>query len=753
MGLLILSASSCSLTKGLSDDQLVYMGSEMNISDPDNEVDLADLELNISSAAPKGTRTGLGNIYTGIHNIYDTAGDSGFRNWVKNRLGEAPVIFDNTMIANTEARLTYYLNGKGYFAHSATCDSTREDRKVTLQCDVKLGNRYQVDSVIFPVDSTYAALKLDDKLKRAIIKNNTYYDRDKLEYERLRLSQLAGNMGFADFGNENIIYYVDTTKGDHKVDLYLEVLQPNDSTYHTRYTLDSIILYPNYTINDNSNKPLKKTEIKKGIYVYESDHYLDHKLLDRLIISETGKWYNRSSEQASINRLLDLGLFRFININNESTVNGKKGNIVQKYLITPERMQSISGEFEVNNRSGNYFGTGASVSYIHKNIFGHAERLKLSLSGQVEAQLGDGLSFINSSDVNVSGEIAFPRFIVPFIDIKESRNFIPRTIINTTFTYQRRIQFYTLESAVGKYGYRWRETSRKLHELYPININQVFTTDKTPEFQEILDDDVRLRKSFDNVLIAGLQYYYTYSNQSSRADRKYKYFRGELETSGNLLGLISSGNADDPAQIAGLSFAQYVKTTVDYRRYFPIGDADIATRIILGAGFTYGNSSELPYIKQYLIGGSNSLRAFRLRGIGPGGSGIDLSETDPIKAQFVDQTGDMKIEANVEYRFPLFSFLKGALFVDAGNIWLIANEDLPAGNFNFDEFYTQIGVGTGFGLRVDFDFFLIRMDIAFPLRSPDTTGEFRWVASDIDLLGSSWRSENLRYNLGIGYPF
>jgi len=746
--------ASCSLTKRLADDDLVYMGTDISITDEENKKSVTNFDLAINAIPEPGTRTGIGNIYTGIYNIYEKTGDEGFKNWVKNRVGEAPKLFENSKLKTTEAQLSYFLNGKGYFTHNVACDSTLDDRKVFVTCDVKLGERYKIDSVIFPIDSTYASLKLDDRLKRAIIKEGAWYDRDRLDYERSRLAKLAGDIGFANFGAENVFFYVDTTAGDHKIDLYTEILTPTDSTFHTRYVLDSILIYPNYTINNHNEGSLKKIPVRAGIAIMEREHYLDHGLIDRLVLSETGKYYNRTNERKSINRLLDLGLFRYINIDNEiKKGDGKIDSIIQHIYITPERIQSISGEVEVNNRSGNFLGTGASVSYKHKNIFGHAESLTLGLSGAVEAQFGDELSFINSSDVNVRAELAFPRFIVPFFDVKESINFVPRTLVNTNYTYQRRIQYYTLESAAAKYGYRWRESSRKLHEFYPININQVLVRDKTLEFQDLLDEDARLSSAFDDVLIAGLQYYFTYSNQANTADRKYKYFRGELETSGNLLGLVSGASSDDPSSIAGLNFAQFTKVTLDYRRYFPVGSSDIATRVILGSGFAYGNSKELPYIKQYIIGGSNSLRGFRLRGLGPGDNVTDPSLLDPFATQFVDQTGDIKLEMNVEYRFPVFNFIKGALFVDAGNIWLINSDTQPDGNFAFDTFYKQIGVSTGLGIRLDFNFFLIRMDLGVPMRSPAFGEGFKWRAREIDLLDRDWRSDNLRYNLGIGYPF
>ncbi len=750
---IVVLCSSCSLTKRLGDKDLVYMGTTINVSDEDNAKSVQSFDSEINAIPPKGTRTGIGNIYTGLYNIYESTGDKGFRHWVKHKLGEQPVIYEDNIVKTAEAKLSYYLNGKGFFSHSVSCDSVRKDREVNVNCAIRLNDRYTIDSIIFPVDSTYAALKLDDRLRRAIIKEGEYYDRARLDFERSRLSAMAGNIGFAEFGSDNIYYHVDTAKNNQTVDIYTQLLTPTDSTEHTRYTVDQINIYPNYTLDKKNTITLNRNEIRDGLIVHEYDHYLDHGLLDRLILEQPGKYYNRSLERKSVNRLLDLGLFRFINVNNEISGSGKEGHIVQNIFLTPERMQSISTELEVNNRSGNFFGIGAITSYSHKNVFRHAEKLKISASGQVEAQFGDELSFINSADANIISSLTFPRFIIPFISVKESLNYIPRTSVSLQYNFQRRIQYYTFQVATLKFGYKWKETARKTHEFYPLNINQIRVTNKTTEFQELLDGNPRLGRSFQNVLVAGLQYFFTYSDQSGTADRNYNYFRGELETSGNLLGVVTQADNEDPTSIIGTKIAQFSKVTLEYKHYFPAGDSDIATRIILGGGLAYGNSFEMPYLEQYLIGGSNSLRAFRLRGIGPGSFSTDPITQGAFERQFVDQTGDMKIEMNMEWRFPLFSYLKGALFTDIGNIWLVDNEDVPEGNFAFDRFYKELGIGTGLGFRLDFDFFLIRMDIAFPIRSPKFEEGFRWRIKEFDLLDSDWRSENLRYNLGIGYPF
>ncbi|MCB0648742.1 MAG: BamA/TamA family outer membrane protein [Saprospiraceae bacterium] len=751
--MLVLLFSGCSLTKGLKDEDMVYMGAKVKVIDKKNAASVQQF-YEINDALPnKYTKPGIANINVGLYNLFKETKETGIKHWVKYKLGNKPVVFENQMIGNTKAQLTYYLNGKGFFDHEVACDTSSSGRKINMTCTVELNERYRIDSVIFPVDSTYISLNLDDKLQRAILTEGSYYNRDRLDYERSRLTRLAGDIGYAEFSVDNVFYYVDTAKGNHKADIYLRILPPSSGGNHIRYTLDTIHIFPNYSLIDTFSNPLTEAPISGTIKIFESDHYLNHDLINHVLLENTGSYYNRTNEQKTVNRFQDLGLFRFINVKNLPNPNGGPGHMIQQILLSPEKIQNISAEAELNNRSGNFFGTGASVKYRHKNLFGHAEQFNVSLSGQLETQIGTGLSLVNSSDITGSTEIIFPRLIVPFFKIREGKTYIPKTDIKTNYTYQRRIQYYTLSSLVFKYGFLWRETATKYHELYPLVVNKLGVNDKTEEFQRLLDNDPRLQSSFENTLITGIQYNFTYSDQINLRDRNHFYLKNETETSGNLFNLVLRGDAENPKSIAGINYAQFFKNTVDVRKYIPFQRSDLAMRVLLGTAFSYGNSKELPYIKQYFIGGSNSVRAFRLRGLGPGSYVPEDNQSGGIGNQFVDQTGDLKIEMSAEYRFPIYRFFKGAVFADAGNVWLLRSTDKPEGVFGFSDFYKELGIGAGFGLRLDFNFFLLRLDLATPFRAPMRGSGFQWVIDDINPVDKSWRREYLRYNLGIGYPF
>ena len=303
------------------------------------------------------------------------------------------------------------------------------------------------------------------------------------------------------------------------------------------------------------------------------------------------------------------------------------------------------------------------------------------------------------------------------------------------------------------------ESARKSHQLYPVDVSLV-TVQQEPAFRDLLETNPLLRQSYEEQFIIGGNYSFFYSTLNLD-DRKYEkhnfYFNGNIDVSGNLLNLVQRNGTDNNnggvKEIFGTPYSQFTKVSGDFRYYYKIDKRNlIATRFFAGVGVPYGNAESLPYLKQFAAGGTNTIRAFRSRSIGPG-SFAQARDAGP-DSLLLDQTGDISLLANIEYRFDVLGALKGALFVDAGNIWLV-NEDVdrPGGEFSTSDFLSETAVGTGFGLRFDADFFVIRLDFAFPLRAPFLPKGDRWVISNIDPLSKSWRRDNLILNIAIGYPF
>ena len=312
---------------------------------------------------------------------------------------------------------------------------------------------------------------------------------------------------------------------------------------------------------------------------------------------------------------------------------------------------------------------------------------------------------------------------------------------------------YALNSFNTSFGYLWKENIRKEHQLNVIDVTYVSPNHVTPEYLEDIEEDAALGKVIEKQLIFGPTYSYTYTNTMQKRRKNTIYFNGELDLAGNLTGLVTGANIkkNDTIKIFGVPFSQYVKIRSDFRHYLKLGkESELASRLIVGAGFAYGNSNTLPTSKQFVVGGTNSIRAFRARTLGPGSYVIPPTTNNNYTP---DQSADLKLEFNTEYRAKLFSIVRGAVFLDAGNIWLLnADPDKPGAEISKD-FMKQIAVGAGAGLRFDLSFLILRTDLAIPLRNPSLPDGQRWVIDDINLGSSTWRKDNLILNIAIGYPF
>ncbi|HEX9015518.1 MAG TPA: BamA/TamA family outer membrane protein, partial [Chloroflexota bacterium] len=355
--------------------------------------------------------------------------------------------------------------------------------------------------------------------------------------------------------------------------------------------------------------------------------------------------------------------------------------------------------------------------------------------------------------------LELPKFITPWTIEDVSTRFVPKTRIELGARLLDRLQYFKMLSLDASFGYDWKETLTKEHVLDPISFTLVHLAKRTPLFSALLTANPFLRRSYEEQFILGSNYTFTYNDQLETDRKNHLYFKGGIDLSGNLLYAVQSllagrkGSPENPFKIFGTTYSQYARFDIDLRHYYHSVDQStaIATRLVGGVGFAYGNSSTMPYVKQFYIGGANSVRAFNARSLGPG----SYKTPDSLAANgFFDEAGDIKLEANVEYRFPLVSILEGALFLDAGNIWLARDDPTrPGATFSSRTFLDEVAVGTGFGIRLDLSFFVLRLDLAFPLRIPYLPEGERWVARKIAFGDPTWRKNNLVFNIAIGYPY
>lgn len=762
----LLFAYGCSNTKYLPEGEMLYLGGKVTVKDTvmkrkerkAMEKEMEDL------LRPRPNKQILGlrpKLY-----IYNLAGEPkkerGFRHWLRTKVGEPPVLFSQVDLDYNADILQNYSENKGYFKTRTSADSTSSNRRAKALYTVTPKQQYKIREVKFPGDST--ATEIDSTVasikRRSRLKKGQPYDLAVIKEERERIDQRLKNRGYYYFKPDYILVQVDSTIGNHQVDLIVKIKDETPERAKKVYTIDDIYVYPNYSLETAKDTLItsKDSIVKyKDFEIRDPENTFRPIIFDRTLFFHKGDKYSRRDHNLSLNRLVNLGTFKFVK--NEFRLSDSIPSALDVYYyLTPLPKKSIRFEIVGKTNSANYNGSEINVNWSNRNAFKAAELLSLSVFGGLEVQASGQNKGYNVYRVGGEASITWPRFITP-IHIADSSAYVPRTRVLLNYEYQNRQKLYSLNSFKANFGYLWKDNPRVEHQLMVTDINYVSPANVTDEYLQRIADDKELsgndisplEKVIEKQLIFGPTYSYTYTNTMQKRKRNTFYYKGSLELAGTVAGLVTGGNSDDPSKIFGIPFSQFVKMEHDFRHYLKITDgSQLASRIIAGVGLPYMNSRELPFIRQFFIGGTNSIRAFRARSIGPGtyrSPNVDRSTFLP------DESGDIKLELNTEYRAKLFSVIHGALFVDAGNIWLWNdNENKPGAQFT-SKFLDELAVGTGAGLRVDIDFLVLRLDLAWPLRKPYLPEGERWVIDDIDFGSKNWRKDNLVFNLAIGYPF
>jgi hypothetical protein len=453
-----------------------------------------------------------------------------------------------------------------------------------------------------------------------------------------------------------------------------------------------------------------------------------------------------------------LRQFRFIDIQFEEPKAQRDSNLLDCYIrLAPLNKQSTSFDIEGTNTSGN-LGVAGNINYQHRNLFNGAEVFQLRFKGAMERQqrVGKDLTeYFNTREFGVESNLIIPKLLGPGNFINAFEEYLPKTVVTLGYNFQRRPE-YTRTISNIKFGYEWMTTERSRHTWNLIDFNMVNLYKFDPDFIDRIKD-LYIKSSFTDHLIMAMNYSFVYNTQKLNVRQNYTYVRFNVEAAGNLLHLLSKATNQpmiQPIDLIGLGetpyyrifntrYAQYIKSDVEFRYGYNIDKYNIiVSRAFIGAGLPYGNFDVLTFEKKYFTGGANGIRAWQVRSLGPG------TYVAPADA-YPNQSSDIKIEVNLEYRFKLVSFLEGALFLDAGNIWAINKKDnRPGAQFSFDKFYKQFAFGTGTGFRFDFTYFIFRLDLGMKLRQPQ------------DKFGDGWIIGNRPYNIddftlsfAIGYPF
>lgn len=752
----LLLFAGCSNLKYLPVGEKLYTGATVRI-DPKETVNKKHIKAELEEIIrPKPNSSFLGLRHKlWFYNIAGPDSKKGIRKWLRTKLGEPPVLFSQVNPDLIQDLLKSKLDNMGYFKSYLDNEVISDDKKAKVQYIATVSDPYKINRIIYPVGNDSISKVISGSQNEALIYKGVQYDLNLLIDERARIDNTLKNQGYYFFNPDFLIFSADTTVGNRQIDIRLSIKPDTPAKALDVYRLNRLYVIPQYSLTRKSRRNLRDTIYEHNYYFVERFSNYKHKVLARYIMLKQGEVYSRKNHDLTISRLMGMGVFKFVNVQYNDTVINNTPLLDARIMLTQMLPRALRVDFNLGSKSNNYAGPSMTLSYKNRNLWRGAELLQVNVNGAYEFQVSGANKGLNSWEIGGGLQLVTPRFITPFPIRHESAMNVPKTKFDFEYRALHRVDYFDMNGINITIGYIWRETERKLYEINPIAINFAKLSNTTGKFDSILNANPYLKRSFEEQFTFGSTASYTYNTLTGVEERDQYYLNLILDASGNTAALANrvftgeQSTDDMPYKILGSRFSQYIKLSVDGRYY---GNYDqnnkLATRIIIGTGIPYGNSIVMPYSKQFFSGGANSIRAYLPRSLGPGSYKSDEENTG-----YFDQSGDIKLELNLEFRFGIISILKGAVFTDAGNVWLVRqNPDLPGGEFDRKRFMKEIALGTGLGIRLDLSFFLLRLDIGFPLRKP-WLPDNKWAIDEIDFGSKGWRRENLVYNIAVGYPF
>ena len=751
--------AGCSNTKFLAGDQLLYTGKdEVFISDSTKVKDIRVKQITGSVTAFKpnnsiGGKRVLLPFGLWFYN-YRKPEARKSPGWLYRTFAKEPVLIS---AVNPEVRcrkLESELFGGGYF-HSAVWSaidtSKRNPRKAGITYYVKPGRPFRYNEISFAppedaVDSIISSFQPD-----LAMKTDDVFDLETVKSEARKITNRLQESGYFYFNQSQIKYTADTIQIPYKIDLRISKNDDLPQRAGMKYFIDDITVKITGVPDSTELQPGADTIKYDGINIISQEMQFKPGVFSRSIYFREGDSYSTSKHLHTMAHLNSYGIFKFINVRYIPDPDSLINQLDILIELTPMKDISLDLEANVVTKSTGFSGPGLAATLAQGNLAGGANRLQLKLDGGVEWQWSNKTSSTLgtvSYNVGLSSSIIFPKLIAPSLFINPERFNLPQTSVTAGFEFLNKIQYYRMISVNTGFGYQWKKPDKITHSFYPVFINSINLLETTPEFDELISDNQYIRKSFEEQFIVGMKYDFTYDNSLTKQPHGF-YFSAGVSSSGNLLDLakrIFNEESERPYSFIGNVYSQFLKLSTDVRYYRNFNNKSIASRFYAGTGIPYTNSEVMPYVEQFYSGGSNSIRAFVARSLGPGGL-VPPEDINP-DSLIIDQTGDIKLEGNLEFRFKMSKVLHGALFIDAGNVWLLNPDEIrPDAEFHFNKFLDQLAVGTGIGLRFDFNFFILRTDFGFPIRSPYEIDGSNWLIRSSDV----WKKGV--FNLAIGYPF
>jgi outer membrane protein assembly factor BamA len=576
---------------------------------------------------------------------------------------------------------------------------------------------------------------------RSLLKKGQPYNLDVIKNERTRIDTRLKQRGYYYFRADDLLIRADSAAGDHQVDMNLIIKKSTPAEARKIYRIKDVVVFANYDVHVDTSIDVSGLPKYKGYTIIDPDKMFKPQIFSRAMVFKSGDLYSRRDHDLSLNRLVSLGVFKFVKIRfDENDTADNKLNAY--YYLTPTEKKSIRFEVSGLTQSDNAYGSQVSVNWRNRNIFRGAELLSTTAYlGFLRQNLGEG-QYTNTTKFGVDVSLFVPRIIGP-VQFQASSAFMPKTRFSLGYEYYNQSAQYTLNSVKAGFAYVWKEAVTKEHTLEVIRVNLVNPAHIDSLYQLELDTNVVLARSLEKTFIIGPTYNFNYNSQlRPNRNKNNFYFNANIDLSANILGIASGADVNNGKQktIFNVPYSQYIRGEIDFRHYLSFSKTTVlASRITSGIGYAYGNSSTMPFIKEFFAGGANDIRAFRSRSLGPGTYYAGSRDT----AFIPDQPGDIKFELNTEFRFKVFSVIRWAFFVDAGNVWTLRYDSSRVGSQISKDWFRQLGVGVGTGLRVDVSILLLRLDLGIPVREPWLPPGQQWV----------FDTKNTVLNFAIGYPF
>lgn len=772
--ILLLIFAGCNVTKNLQPKESLLIKNKFHINT--RKITSDDLSGYLQQQ-PNKKLFGLFRANIVLYNMGSKGKDNKFKKWLRNTAGAAPVILDTGLSIIACKQMTLFLANKGYFNSSVTDSVVIKKKKATVYYRVNTSKPYRIRKMEYSIPDTFVAGYIMKDTAKALIKAGHNYDAYNLDDERSRITTNLNNNGFYRFTPNYIVFRVDSTVGSRMMDLTMEITDPvvpsidNMSMMvtvpHKRYYINRLYIYPEFdhlagdsirydTLITKYEGPKKNKSKHYYYFLYDKKMSIKPRTITQSIFLEPGNFYSQNDVNQTYSSLSNLQVFKYINLrfaSSESprdTLKRYSDPIDCRVQLSRSAGQSFSVSADGTNSAG-AFGLQGGLTYSNRNIFRGAQllRLGLNISAQTQPPVAENQpkKIFNVLDIGLNASLTFPQFLFPINPEMLPKNMKPKTMVSIGYNFQRQ-QDYDRHITNATFGYTWVQNNNLSQTINPIEIAfvKVFGDSLFNAYVNSLTDQ-RQKYQYSNHLVAGLRYTLSYTSQKFNRLNDYIYIRSNFETGGNLFYAIGKifkapKNGEGYYTLLNIQYAQYIRPDFDFRYYEILSKQhSVVYRFYGGIGIPYGNSPSLPFEKAFFAGGANDMRGWKMGFLGPGSY-----HNDTLSGNY-NQFGDIQLEANIEYRVSIYKMFKSALFIDMGNVWLLKpNSTVPGGVITLSGFIPDIAISAGIGLRLDFNFFMIRLDPAIPLRVPWYPEGDRWYFNKMQLRDIVW-------NFGIGYPF